>query len=265
MHYLSILARMVQTELWKIKRYAILWTGIGLMLLTVLLTLFYSTAADDIIWTFPFLVEQVIKNNTTTIFPMCITLIAGYLIAREHTDDTWKNIATIPISYRQLVSGKLVVCGLLALLFGIACAGFTFLANFIVRFPNCSVEAVIQAFIQIPLNCLFLYIAVLPIIAAMTWIPNGHMLGVLMAFVYGYGGMFLADSRFWVSRYPIMASLGMLNYRSYDSAVHWDRPACLCSMLAMLALTIAILLLSKPRETKTVTKKPNHLKPKKGW
>jgi len=231
----------------------------------VLLTLFYSTAADNIVWTFPFLVEQVIKNNTTTIFPMCITLIAGYLIAREHTDDTWKNIVTIPISYRQLLSGKLVVCGLLSLLFGVACAGFTILANTIVGFPGFSGTAVLQAITQIPLNCLFLYIAVLPIIVGMTWIPNGHMLGVLVAFVYGYGGLFLASSPFWVSRYPIMASLGLFNYRSYDSAVHWDRPACLGSMVAMFVLTVVILLLPKQHEIKAVTKKPKQPKPKRGW
>lgn len=265
MYSVSTLFRLVQTELWKIKRYSILWAGVGLMFLTVLLTLFYSTAADDIVWTFPFLVEQVIKNNTTTIFPMCITLIAGYLIAREHTDDTWKNLATIPVSYRQLISGKLVVCGLLSLLFGVACAGFTLLANVVVRFPGVSGAAVWQALVQIPLNCLFLYLAVLPIIVAMTWLPNGHMLGVLVAFVYGYGGLFLANSPFWTSRYPILASLGLLDYRSYDSAVHWNRPACLGSLAATLALTVFILLLSRQRETKAVAKKSKHLKPKRGW
>lgn len=57
--------------------------GVALMLLSVLLTLFTATADDGAVWTFPVLVEQVIKNNMTTVFPMCITLIAGTLIARE--------------------------------------------------------------------------------------------------------------------------------------------------------------------------------------
>jgi len=33
--------------------------------------------------------------------------IAGYIITREYTDDTMKNISTIPIPYKQLLSGKL--------------------------------------------------------------------------------------------------------------------------------------------------------------
>ena len=73
----------------------------------VLSTLFASTALDGTVWTFPHLVERVIQNNTTTIFPMCITLIAGYIIAREKSDDTLKSIMTIPVSYPALIGGKL--------------------------------------------------------------------------------------------------------------------------------------------------------------
>ena len=50
-----------------------------------------------------FLTSEVDQNNTTTIFPMCITLIAGYIIAREKSDDTLKSIMTIPISYPALI------------------------------------------------------------------------------------------------------------------------------------------------------------------
>ena len=79
---------MMKTELWKLKRYHIIWAGVLLMLLSVLLTVFSTTALDGTVWTFPFFAEQVIKNNATTIFPMCIALITGYIINREGTDDT---------------------------------------------------------------------------------------------------------------------------------------------------------------------------------
>ena len=71
----------IKTEFLKIKRYHIIWAGVGLMLLSVLLTLFTSTANDGSVWTFSYLAEQVIKNNMSMIFPMCITLIAGYLVS----------------------------------------------------------------------------------------------------------------------------------------------------------------------------------------
>lgn len=102
---------LMKAELWKLKRYYMTWAGVLLMLLSVLLTVFTTTALDGTVWTFPHFVEQVMKNNITTIFPMCIALITGYIINREGTDDTLKSILTIPVSFPALVLGKLAVCG----------------------------------------------------------------------------------------------------------------------------------------------------------
>ena len=128
--------RIIKTELWKLKRYHIIWAGILLMLLSVGITLFASTALDGTVWTFPHLVERVIQNNTTTIFPMCITLIAGYIIAREKSDDTLKSIMTIPVSYPALIGGKLFVCGFLSVFLGMASTFFTVAAELLVGFPG---------------------------------------------------------------------------------------------------------------------------------
>ncbi len=61
---------LMKTEFWKLKRYHMVWAGVFLMLLSVLLTVFSTTAQDGSVWTFSFFVEQVLKNNITTIFPM---------------------------------------------------------------------------------------------------------------------------------------------------------------------------------------------------
>ena len=106
----------VKTELLKLKRYHIIWAGIALMLLSVLLTLFTSMANNGSVWDFRYLIEQVIKNNMSMIFPMCIALIAGYIISREEKDDVLKNIITIPISFKKLLVGKLIVCAMLSIL-----------------------------------------------------------------------------------------------------------------------------------------------------
>ena len=66
-------------------------------ILSPLLTLFYSTANDGQTWTFDYFMQQVMISNCTLFFPIIITLIAGYIITREYTDDTMKNISTIPI------------------------------------------------------------------------------------------------------------------------------------------------------------------------
>ena len=98
----------IKTEFIKLKRYFIIWIGVSLMLLTVLLTLFTTMADDGMTWDYQFLFEQVV-NFVTMIFPMCITLISGYMISREYTDDTLKNIETLPISFQKLF-GRQIDC-----------------------------------------------------------------------------------------------------------------------------------------------------------
>ena len=256
---------MVRTELWKLKRYHMIWAGVFLMLLSVLLTLFSTTALDGTVWTFPFFVEQVIKNNVTMIFPMCIALIAGYIIAREEKDDTMKSILTVPVSYRRLLWGKLLVCALLSMFLGLVSAAFTVIADLMMGFPGISVPSLLQTFIQMILNCLFLYIAVLPVIAFAARIPGGHLSGTIIAFVYGYGGMFASGNATVANIYPVTASLGLINYRSYDSAVHWNGLICLLSMMAALVISAVFVFTVKGNVPVRTTKK--HKKPvrKKGW
>ena len=247
---------LLKTEVWKLKRYHMVWAGVFLMLLSVLLTVFSTTAQDGSVWTFSHFVEQVLKNNITTIFPMCIALITGYIISREGTDDTLKNILTVPLSFPALLAGKLAACGLLSLFLGIVSTVFTVTASSLLGFPGGDFPAVMQAGLQITFNCLFLYIAVLPIIAIAARIPNGHLIGAVVAFVYGYGGMFAAGSMTLANLYPVTASMGLIGYRSYDAAVHWNPLLCMLSLLAALLIAAAFV---------ATAKKPKRVITKKGW
>ena len=257
--------RMVRTEIWKLKRYHMIWAGVLLMLLSVLLTAFSTTASDGTVWTFSFFVEQVLKNNITMIFPMCSTLLAGYIIAREERDDTLKSILTVPVSYCSLLWGKLFVCALLSLFLGFVSAVFTIAANLIMGFPGFSAAAVFQAFIQIILNCLFLYVAVMPIIALTARMANGHMIGTILAFVYGYGGMFAAGNMTLAGIYPITASMGLIRYRSYDEAVHWNLGLCWLSMIGVFLVSAVMVATTKNVSRKKTGKKRDKAVTEKGW
>ena len=250
----------IKTEFLKIKRYHIIWAGVGLMLLSVLLTLFTSTANDGSVWTFSYLAEQVIKNNMSMIFPMCITLIAGYLVSREQTDDTLKNLLTIPVSLKRLV-----VCGALSILLGLVSAIFTIIADVFVGYPGLTFSAAMYASIQITALNIFLYIAVLPIIILTSRMSNGALIGCIIAFVYGYGGMFASGNMTLANFYPITASLGLIGYRAYDAAVNWNIIHCLCSIVAVIVISAVLVMLSKNVEPKKTVKKSKKVKTKKGW
>ena len=162
-----------------------------------------------------------------------LTLIAGYIIAREKSDDTLKSIMTIPVSYPALIGGKLIVCGFLSLLFGITSTAFTVAAEFLVGFPGLTAATAIQALVQLTFSCLFLYIAVTPIIAITSRFSQGHMVGVILAFVYGYGGMFAAGNMTISTNDPSTASIGLSQYRSDDASVHLNKGLCVLSMVVV--------------------------------
>ena len=192
-------------------------------------------------------------------------LIAGYIIAREAKDNTLKSILTIPVSYSSLLWGKLLVCALLSLFFGLASAAFTVIADLMMGFPGISVTSILQTFIQIISNCLFLYIGVMPVIAFAARIPNGHMIGTIIAFVYGYGGMFASGNAVLANIYPVTASLGLIRYRSYDSAVHWNVSACLFSMIAALMISAVFVFTAKGNVPVKKAKKRKKAIARKGW
>lgn len=259
------MVRIIKTEFYKLKRYHILWAGVALMLLSVLLTLFTSMANDGSVWDFEYLTEQVIKNNMSMIFPMCISLIAGYMISREQTDDTLKNILTVPVSFKRLLTGKLIVCGVLSIVFGLICSLFTIIAELIVGFPGFHFSLILQAVLQITAVNFFLYLAVLPIIIITSRKSGSFLIGVIVAFVYGYGGMFAAGNMTLANIYPITASLGMIHYRSYDAAVRWNTVTCMVSLAIVVAISVVLILCMKEKEPKQVKKKVKKAAPKKGW
>ena len=101
-----------------------------------------------------------------------------------------------------------------------------------------------------------MYIAVTPIIAFTARIPNGHMIGVILAFVYGYGGMFAAGNMSLANLYPITASMGLIQYRSHDAAVHWNIGVCSLRMIVVLLISVAIVVTTKNVSSAKVVKKP---------
>lgn len=226
---------------------------------------FTSMANDGSVWDFAYLTEQVIKNNMSMIFPMCISLIAGYMISREQTDDTLKNILTVPVSFKRLLTGKLIVCGVLSIVFGLICSLFTVIAELIVGFPGFHFSLILQAVLQITAVNFFLYLAVLPIIIITSRKSSSFLIGVIVAFVYGYGGMFAAGNMTLANIYPITASLGMIHYRSYDAAVRWNTVTCMVSLVIVVAISAVLILCMKEKEPKQVKKKAKKAAPKKGW
>ena len=124
---------MIKTEFQKMKRYSILLVGMIGMLCSPLLQLFsqavMSAEYQNPHFDFAALVNATIWGNATIFMPVLITLIGGYLINREYVDDTLKNMFTVPLSFRRLLSGKLAAIGLLAVILGVYCTVITLIVG----------------------------------------------------------------------------------------------------------------------------------------
>ena len=71
------------------------------------------------------------------------------------------HILAVPISFKKLLTKKLIVCGVLSIIFGLICSLFTIIAEMIVRFPGFEISLALKATLQITAVNFFLYLAVL--------------------------------------------------------------------------------------------------------
>ena len=105
--------KMIQTEWWKLRRCQILLVGIVALALCPVVQygtqLIVNPEIRDPNFDFVHLFANVVWGNTQVFLPISLVMIGGWLIDRENTHDTMKNLLTVPVSYPKLLGGKLAV------------------------------------------------------------------------------------------------------------------------------------------------------------
>ena len=236
----------IKTEFSKMKRYSVIWIGVATMFTVVLLARFMATASDGATHTLMNFSSSVIWNNLVLIYPATIALIAGYIIDRERTDDTLKNILTIPVSFRKMLIGKLIAVGCMAA----ALSVIEFLFTLIVFFASGMVQVLFQ---MIGINMIS-YIAVMPVIAFTAQRSGSFMAGVGFAFFYGFVGM-MASGHSLRDLYPITAGLTVIGYQDGSSDPTGNILLSVASILFILAVTFIIVFTAKNREVTAAKKR----------
>lgn len=130
------------------KRYSVIWIGVATMITVILLSRFMATASNASEFTFAHFASNIMWNNLVLIYPATIVLIAGYIIERERTDDTLKNILTIPISFRRLLTGKLVAVGCMVVALSAIEFFLTLIVSFLSGFSGFSAAGAVQVIFQ---------------------------------------------------------------------------------------------------------------------
>ena len=244
----------IKTEFQKMKRYQILLVGmIGMVIAPILSLLTQAVATDEgrlSDFDFTSLINSSVWNNATIFMPIIFTLIGGYLINREYTDNTLKSVFTVPVSFRKLLTGKLLAVALLAILLGIYSFAITVLAGLITGLDGLSLSVVLHGAGQMILLSLCTYIVVLPIITICSRKQGLFMGGAIVAFLLGYCSM-LFKSGILRNIYPFLATFTVIRF---DTAVYMNTHESgsyllgVLSLGTMFILSVLLILFSKPAE-----------------
>ncbi|WP_312650132.1 ABC transporter permease [Aminipila sp.] len=235
------------TEFQKLKRYSILWMGIVAVLFSPLLAAFQQSSGNEMMQ-YESYANSVIWNNFSLAFPFMIVLIGGYIINREYVDHTLKNALTVPVSFRKLLAGKLITVGLVTALYGFFSFICTFVLGTLFYHENMSLALVAKSLFQLVGLGICCYLAVLPIIVFFSKKQNGFLAGTGLAFVYGFGGIFIAG-RALTDYYPITAGLGIIKFTG-DGTLIFNASVEISVLLLMAAISIVMLLCTKGSRTK---------------
>lgn len=232
------MGNIISTELLKIKRYSVVKAGLVMMSLSVLMSCFYSTASTNKVWDFQYFIQQVIISNCTLFFPIIITLVAVYIISRETTDDTLKSILTVPISYKKLLIAKFWLLLFLTIVFSIFNALLSICFNAFLGFSGMDIHMMLMSAAQIIVSDILVYISVLPIIIVCAFAEGKSLLGVAVAFIYGYFATMEGSMLNW---FPIKAAMILVDPKcGSEYGMSYKIPPAAMSIIGVLVVSILL-------------------------
>ncbi|MFT3984381.1 MAG: ABC transporter permease [Lachnospiraceae bacterium] len=252
---------MIKAEFEKLKRLHIVLIGLTGMTFPAILSVFTQTVVTEEgkvqNFDFPALINSSIWNSVTIFMPVIFTLLGGYLINREYTDNTLKNILPVPVSFQRLLFGKMLAMGILSVLFGFYSYIVTLIVGLLSGIPGLNADVLFTGLLQMSGIALLTYFAVLPIIAVTSRKQGFFMGGVIVSFLFGYSAMFIKNVTMR-SLYPILAGLTVMKFDTgtfMNTSESGSFMLSLLSLAFMLLFTIVVVMLTNPPQTVSKRKK----------
>ena len=105
-------------EICKIKRMKMTYVAyIGILFSMIISSVQLLGRVQDA--TFEQLASMFTYNNVLLVLPFCLSLIGGYIIDREYTQNTQKNLFTIPVRWSRVIKAKVLVAFSLSIWIGL--------------------------------------------------------------------------------------------------------------------------------------------------
>lgn len=203
------------------------------------------------------LFANVTWGNTQIFLPISLVMTGGWMIDREHTNDTMKNLLVVPVSYSKLLGGKLIVTLCLSLLLGLYSVAVTVLTGLVAGLDGLSAAVLLRQGVQVVAAAFYTGLVCMPMILIFGQMRGAYLGGSLLTFFLGYCILFFKGGVL-LSAYPFSAALTLAGFdmQAYNSAT--EEPSVLLALAGIalvLALTMAILRLSRPGKKANGNKK----------
>lgn len=244
---------LLKSELLKLRRCQILLVGLVALALCPLVQygsqLIVEAEYRNPNYDFSALFENVVWGNTQIFLPISLVMIGGWLIDRESTHDTLKNIMTIPVSMPKMLGAKLLLVGMLAVLLGIYSVGITLITGLTVGLSGLTAEVFFHGGTQIVLAALTTYLVCMPLILIFGQIRGAYLGGSILAFFLGYSMMFFKGGVL-ASIYPFSAALILAGFdmSGYAGTTTPPNPLLAAAGIFFMVLWTAVLLMMSGRK-----------------
>ncbi len=243
----------LKSELLKLRRCQILWVGLVALALCPLVQygsqLIIEPEYRNPNYDFPVLFQNVVWGNTQMFFPISLVMIGSWLIDRESTHDTLKNIMTIPVSMPGMLGAKLFWVVILTLFLGFYSVGVTLITGLAFDLSGLTAKVVLHGGTQIVLAALTTCLVCMPLILIFGQIRGAYLGGSILAFFLGYSMLFFKGG-ILASIYPFSAALILVGFdmSEYAGTTTAPNPLLAFAGVAAMVLWAALLLIMSGRK-----------------
>lgn len=236
--------KLLINEVRKLKRSDIVLIFLLVWLFIDILAAFQLYSGQDVAhYIFTDFTNIIIWDSFSMILPAMLLIFNNYLFNLEHLSDTLKNNLTIPVSLTSLYMSKIIILGVINLIFATLNALFSFMMFSLLPHAVESGLSILFAMVQMIGMSFGVYVAILPIIFLFIQQTDSY-LNVVLGFVYGFVGIFVAGQNLQ-DFYPITTFLKIINYDNGSLSYHGN--LSYLTIIIWLIITLLIGLIQKHR------------------
>lgn len=179
--------------------------------------------------------------------PFCLSLIGGYIIDREYTQNTQKNLFTIPVRWGRVIKAKVLVAFSLSIWIGLFSNIVLILTGMVMNCSQIAITDIWKIVISNFISPVCVLVGTLPIILWFSKAKGKYLWGATLSLLLGVSGVFVANGRA-VNWHPITYCFSFIQCDSIYTTVLKIPFSCLAIVLYLLLSVIIYVFMYRKQE-----------------